>query len=99
MFSVGGHIRVWSLLHFIILFYLAGLFKILVCPKGFFLWPIIDTEKVKNSPLAPGWYKEAPICYYICFVILRVDNFFWRYGNKSHTISVYFLFCKVNYQI
>jgi hypothetical protein len=46
VFSVGGYIRYWSLSRFIILFYLADLFEISVCPKGFLLWPLIDTEKV-----------------------------------------------------
>jgi hypothetical protein len=69
MFSVGGHIRVWILFCFIILFYLAGLFEILVYPKSFFLWHLVGTKKVENSPLASDWYREAPIYYYICFVI------------------------------
>jgi hypothetical protein len=47
VFSVGGHIWIWSLLYFMILFYLASLFRILVCPKGFLLWPLIGTEKVR----------------------------------------------------
>jgi hypothetical protein len=38
-FSVGGHTRVWILLHFIILFYLSGLFEITVCPKCFLFGP------------------------------------------------------------
>jgi hypothetical protein len=71
---------------FIILFYLVGLFKISVCPKGFLLWPLVGTEKVENSPLAPGWYREAPIYYYIHFVISQVVNFFWRYDNWGHTL-------------
>jgi hypothetical protein len=69
MFIVVGHIWVWILLYFIILFYLAGLFEISECLKGFLLWPLVGTEKDKNSPLAPGWYREALICYYIHFVI------------------------------
>jgi hypothetical protein len=73
VFSVGDHIRVWSLLHFIMLFYLAGLFEILICPKGFF-------------SLAPGWYKEALICYYFYFIISRVVNSFWRYDNWGHIL-------------
>jgi hypothetical protein len=76
VFSVGGHIRLWSLLCFIILFYLVGLFEISVCPKGFLFWPLVGTEKVGKSPLALGWYREVPICYYICFVISQVDNSF-----------------------
>jgi hypothetical protein len=42
-------------------YYLAGLFEILIYPKGFLLWPLIGTEKVRNSPLAPGWYRESSI--------------------------------------
>jgi hypothetical protein len=99
VFSVGGHIRVWTLLRFIILFYLSGLFEILVCPKGFLLWPLVSTEKVGNSPLSPGWYREAHICYYICFIISQVVISFWRYGNWSHTIIHLLLLCKVSYQI
>jgi hypothetical protein len=94
VFSVDGHIRVRSVLHFIILFYLASLFEISVCPKGFLLWPLVGKEKVGNSPLAPDWYKEVPIYYYICFVISQVVNSFWRYGNWSHTISIYFHFIR-----
>jgi hypothetical protein len=93
-FSVGGHNRVWSLIHFIILFYLVGIFEISVCPKGLLIWPLVGTEKVGNSPLAPKWYKEAPICYYIRFVISHVDNSFWRQRNWSHTISIYFYFVR-----
>jgi hypothetical protein len=48
VFSVGGHIRVWILLRFIILFYFASLFEISVCPKGFLFWPLIGTEKVRT---------------------------------------------------
>jgi hypothetical protein len=90
VFSVGGHIWVWSLLHFIILFYLADLFEISVCPKGFLLWPLVGTEKVDNTLLAPDWYKETLICYHIHFVISRIINSFWRYDNWSHTIFIYF---------
>jgi hypothetical protein len=46
VYSVDGHIRVWILLCFIILFYLAGLFEISVCPKGL-------------SPLTPDWYRKS----------------------------------------
>jgi hypothetical protein len=59
VFSVGGHIRVWILFCFIILFYLAGLFRSLVCPKAFsfgpwlvqrksgaLLWPLVGTESL-----------------------------------------------------
>jgi hypothetical protein len=54
VFSVGGHIRVWILLHFIILFYLAGLFRFMVCPKGFLLWPLVGTEKVGMRSSGPS---------------------------------------------
>jgi hypothetical protein len=56
---------------FIILFYLAGLFEISVCPKDFLHWSLVRTEKVENSHLAPDWYIEALICYYIYFVIIQ----------------------------
>jgi hypothetical protein len=46
VFSVGGHIRDWNLLHDIILLYLSGLFRILILFEGL-------------SPLAPGWYRES----------------------------------------
>jgi hypothetical protein len=75
VFSVGDHIRVWILFHFIILFYLVGLFEIIVCPNGLLLWPLIGTEKVGSSPLASGWYKESPICYYILFFFHFADSY------------------------
>jgi hypothetical protein len=46
VFCVGDHIRVWILLCFIILFYLASLFEISVCSKGL-------------SLLDPIWYRES----------------------------------------
>jgi hypothetical protein len=67
VFSVGGHIRVWILLCFIILFYLAGLFRILICPKGFLFWPLVGTEKIRSFLLAPGWYRESLICIIFWF--------------------------------
>jgi hypothetical protein len=65
----------------LLLFYLVGLFEISVCPKGFLFWPMVGTEKVGNSPLVPGWYREALICYYISFCHSRIVNSFWRYDN------------------
>jgi hypothetical protein len=50
-------------------YYLAGLFEISVCPKGFLFWPLVSTEKVKSFFLAPDWYRESLICYYILFLI------------------------------
>jgi hypothetical protein len=46
VFSVGGHIQDWNLLRDIILFYLSGLFRILVLSEGI-------------SPLALSWYRES----------------------------------------
>jgi hypothetical protein len=46
VFSVGDHIQDWNLLRDIILLYLSGLFRILICPKSFLLWPLVGTEKV-----------------------------------------------------
>jgi hypothetical protein len=46
VFSVGGHIRVWNLLRDSILYYLSGLFRILVLSEGI-------------SPLALSWYRES----------------------------------------
>jgi hypothetical protein len=89
--SVGSHIRVWNLLRYIILF------SQLIWDLGnwlVLLWPLVGTEKVGNSHLTPSSYIEALICYYICFVISRVVNSFWRYGNWSHTISIYFYFIR-----
>jgi hypothetical protein len=45
VFSVGSHIRLWILLCFIILFYLASLFEISVCPKSFLIWPWLVQRK------------------------------------------------------
>jgi hypothetical protein len=50
-------------------YYLSGLLEILIGPKSFLLWPLVGTEKVGSSHLAPGWYRESPICYYIIFFI------------------------------
>jgi hypothetical protein len=66
---------------FIILFYLAGLFEISVCPKSFLLWHLVGTEKVRSSPLASGWYRESPFCIIFLFIISRVVISFWRYDN------------------
>jgi len=96
MFSAGGHIWVWTLKP--TLFYYAILFSRLiwdlVCLKGFLLWPLVGTKKVRNSPLAPDWYRESLICYYIHFIISRVVNSFWRYDNWSHTIPFAFYFVR-----
>jgi hypothetical protein len=86
-----------------ILVYLAGLFEISVCPKGFLLWPLVSTEKVESSLLAPGWYKESHIYIIFRFVILWVAIFFWRYGNWKHIFLIrwyyFILLCEVDYQI
>jgi hypothetical protein len=73
VFSVGGHIRVWILFCFIILFYLAGLFEISVYPKGFLLWPLVGT-------------KSLFFVIIFNFIISRIINLFWWYGNWSHTL-------------
>jgi hypothetical protein len=46
VFSVGGHIRDWNLVHDTKLLYLSGLFRILVLSEGL-------------SPLALSWYRES----------------------------------------
>jgi hypothetical protein len=69
VFSVGGHIRDWNLLHDIILFYLSGLFRILVCPKGFLLWPLVGTEKVGMRSSGPSGYSVGSHLYIFYFVI------------------------------
>jgi hypothetical protein len=68
VFSVGDHIRVWSLPFFIILFYLADLFRILVCPKGFILWPLVSIEKVgmRSSSL---WLVQCRFSFVIIFAL------------------------------
>jgi hypothetical protein len=86
VFSVGGHIRVWILFRFIILFYLSSLFETSVCPKGFLLWPRIGTE-------------SFPFIIIFYFIISHIVISFWWYDNWSHTLIHLFLFCKVNYQI
>jgi hypothetical protein len=97
VFSVGDHIRVWSIFRFIILFYLAVLFEISVCPKGFLFWPLVGIENVRNYHLAPGWYREALICYHISFCYSWIINSFWRYDNKSHTLFYFDLYIEVDY--
>jgi hypothetical protein len=43
---------------------------------------LVYTEKVGNSLLAPSWYREALICYYIRFIISRVVNSFCDITTK-----------------
>jgi hypothetical protein len=74
---------------FLLLFYLAGLFEIPVCPKGFLLWPLVGTERVGSSPLAPGWYKESLICIIFYFFISHVVISFWRYDNWKYNLLIY----------
>jgi hypothetical protein len=51
--------------YFVLLYYyLAGLFEISVCPKGSLLWPLVDTEKVGSTPLAPDWYRVSHLLLY-----------------------------------
>jgi hypothetical protein len=75
--SLGGHIRVWILFYFIILFYLADLFEILVCPKDFLFWLLVGSEKVRSSHLAPGWYRESLTNSCLSRIVIS----FWWYGN------------------
>jgi hypothetical protein len=72
VFSVGGHIRDWNLLRDIILLYLSGLFRILICPKGFLLWPLIGTEKVGMRSSGPSGYSVGSHLYiYSVLLFLR----------------------------
>jgi hypothetical protein len=71
-----------------ILYYLAGLFRIPVCLNGFLLWPLVGTEKVRSSHLAPGWYRESLICIIFRFIISRVVISFWRYGNWKYNLLI-----------
>jgi hypothetical protein len=91
VFSVGGHIRVWILFYFIILFYLACLFETSICPKGFLLWPLVGTEKVESSPFVPGWYRESLIYYYIFF--FYTDSYLllaiWQLKSYSNSFVIY----------
>jgi hypothetical protein len=67
VFSVGDHIREWNLLRDIILFYLSGLFKILVCPKGFLLWPLVGTEKIEMRSAGLSEYSVGSHLFIFCF--------------------------------
>jgi hypothetical protein len=69
VFSVGDHIRDWNLHRDIILFYLSGLFRILVCPKGFLLWALIGTEKVGMRSSGLSGYSVGSHLYILHFVI------------------------------
>jgi hypothetical protein len=92
VFSVGGHIRVWSIFWFIILFYLAGLFEISVCPKSFLLWPLIGTEKVGMRSSGPQWYSVAShllLYSVLCFTGSQLLLAIWQL--KSYSISVWFI--------
>jgi hypothetical protein len=93
VFSVGDHIRVWILFYFIILFYLASLFEISVCPKGFLLWPLVGTEKVGSSPLAPDRYKEFPFIIIFYFVISWIVLILaiWQLKSYSSPLIFYFI--------
>jgi hypothetical protein len=65
VFSVGGHIRDQNLLCVTILFYLAGLFRILVCSKGFLLWPLVGIEKVGMRSSGPSGYSVGSHLYFV----------------------------------
>jgi hypothetical protein len=69
VFSVGDHIRDWNLLRDIILFYLFSLFRILVCPKSFLLWPLIGTEKVGMRSSGLSGYSVGSHLYIFWFII------------------------------
>jgi hypothetical protein len=71
MFSVGGHIRDWNLLRDIIIFYLVGLFRILVCPNDFLFWLLVGTEKVGMQSSGPSGYSVSSNLFIFHFVILR----------------------------
>jgi hypothetical protein len=69
VFSVGGHIRDWNVLCNIILFYLSGLFRILICPKGFLLWPLVGTETVEMRSSGLSRYSVGSHLYIFQFII------------------------------
>jgi hypothetical protein len=69
VFSVGGDIRDWNPHRDIILFYLSGLFRIMVCPKGFLLWPLVGTEKVGMRSSGLSGYSVGSHLYIFGFVI------------------------------
>jgi hypothetical protein len=71
-----------------ILFYLADLFRIPVCPKGFLFWLLIGTEKVGSSHLVRGWYRESPICIIFYFIISRIVISIWQYSNWKHNFLI-----------
>jgi hypothetical protein len=70
VFSVGRHIRVWILFRFSILFYLVGLFEILVHPKSFLLWPLVGTEK--NRELSFGHWLVQRVSYLLLYLFLSL---------------------------
>jgi hypothetical protein len=73
VFSVGGHIRDWNLLRDIILLCLSDLYRILVCPKDFLLWPLVGTEKVGMRFSGPSGYSVGSHLYYIFVLIFLRD--------------------------
>jgi hypothetical protein len=85
VFSVGGHIRVWILLCFIILFSLANLFEISVCLKGFLLWPLVGTERLSFVIIFIFSFAD-------CYLILAI----WQLKTYSIPFDLY---SEVDYQI
>jgi hypothetical protein len=98
-------------IYFVILYY----FRILIYPKGFLLWPLIGTEKVRTRSVGLSRYSVGSHLYIFCFDIFTGCDplALGRYSVGSHlflicqfTGSYLFLairqlktYYKVNYQI
>jgi hypothetical protein len=92
VFSAGDHIWVWNLSRFIILFYLAGLFEISVCPKDFLLWPLVGTKKVGIQSSSPLWYSigfHLLLYFVLWFMGSQLLLAIWQL--KSYSYSVWFI--------
>jgi hypothetical protein len=85
VFSVSGHIRVWIILCFIILFIYQAYLR--------------SRYVRRDSPLAPSWYRENRELSFSPWLLQRVSNLllysfchsriiisFWWYDNWSHTL-------------
>jgi hypothetical protein len=82
-------------------YYLAGLLKISICPKGFLLWPLVGTEKVESSHLALVGIKSLSFCLYIFFLFF-MDSDLLTSNMTTKVVSYSFLlfyFSVVDYQI
>jgi hypothetical protein len=75
VFSVGGHIRDWNLLRYIILLYLSRLFRILVLSEGLSLLALVGTEKVGM--------RSADLSGYSVGSHLSIFHFDTFYGMRS----------------